>query len=992
MEALRTLVADLPADLDAAVCIVLHIPPSGKSLLAPILARMTPLETVLAEHGAPLRPGVIYVAPADRHLLIRHDVVELSRGPRENGVRPAADPMFRSLAAAWGANGVAVVLSGSLDDGAAGAAAVVEAGGRLLVQEPSDALVPGMPSSAIAVTRPEAVLPIDEIGAALGRLATPTGGPGPRRIGRPASRVASGFTCPECAGALWELREGGLVRYALPGRPRLLRGGDGRGPGRRCRGRAVAGADGARGARRAAGADRRPDAGTRRAPSSASGTARARPASGLPRFAACWRAAARRSRDDDGRGVRGAARVPQAHPRDRLHGYKRPSLQRRFLRRMEAVRCDSFGDYLDYLEVTPEEYGELFETLLINVTEFFRDPAAWEHLREEVLPALLRQGPRRADPRLERRLRERPGGVHDRDGPRRALGADAYRERVKIYATDIDEDALSQARLAIYSAKETETVPEELRERYFERADQRLAFRKDLRRTVIFGRNNLVQDAPISRLDLLICRNTLMYFTAETQGRILRHFHFALDEAGALMLGKSEMMVSHRELFTASDLKHRSSSSSRGRRSAAGRARSPPRGGRRRRRPGGARGRARARSAGPGDRLAHRPAHVRQPGGPRAVSDLARGHRPAVLRAAARPSAGRARARDRAGVARAPARAAGRVAFAPERGDARRLDVIVTPLLSADNVAIGVSVTFEDVTRYAALQSELEGNRRDLELAYEELQSTIDELETTNEELQSANEELQTTNEELQSTNEELETMNEELQSTNEELETINDELRERTGELNQVNDFLEAILTSLGLGVAVLDPQQRVQVWNRHAEELWGVRPDEAVENHFLGLDIGLPAERLAPALRAVLSGASERETRRAGGRQPPRAADRLRGHRASAREPGRDGRRGGPRRDRDDGGPPARRAVTSSLMDDDRDHEATARSALERAQSARERARAAARRAAEAARAADEARSESRRRLHEHEAACTRPPKRRTCAPPAAGRARAP
>ena len=209
------------------------------------------------------------------------------------------------------------------------------------------------------------------------------------------------------------------------------------------------------------------------------------------------------------------------------------------------------------------------------------------------------------------------------------------------------------------------------------------------------------------------------------------------------------------------------------------------------------------------------------------------------------------------------------------------------PLLSADNVAIGASVAFEDVTRYAALQTELEGNRRDLELAYEELQSTIDELETTNEELQSANEELQTTNEELQSTNEELETMNEELQSTNEELETINDELRERTGELNQVNDFLETILTSLGFGVAVLDPQQRVQVWNRRAEDLWGLRPDEAVDNHFLGLDIGLPSEQLAPALRAVLGGDERARDPRARGGQPARADDRLRGHRASARRP---------------------------------------------------------------------------------------------------------
>jgi two-component system CheB/CheR fusion protein len=207
--------------------------------------------------------------------------------------------------------------------------------------------------------------------------------------------------------------------------------------------------------------------------------------------------------------------------------------------------------------------------------------------------------------------------------------------------------------------------------------------------------------------------------------------------------------------------------------------------------------------------------------------------------------------------------ALGEIAFTPEQGEERRLDLTVAPLLSGGNTLLGLSVVFEDITGYIALQGELEGNRRDLELAYEELQSTIDELETTNEELQSANEELQTTNEELQSTNEELETMNEELQSTNEELETINDELRERTGELNQVNDFLEAILTSLGIGVAVLDSHQRVQVWNRHSEELWGLRSDEAVDQHFLSLDIGLPSEQLAPDLRAALSGGEHRRQR---------------------------------------------------------------------------------------------------------------------------------
>jgi two-component system chemotaxis response regulator CheB len=227
VEALRKLVSQLPADLDATLCVVLHIPPTGRSLLAPILDRDSALRTELARNGAPLRPGTIYVAPADFHLLIRADCVELSRGPKENGVRPAADPMFRSLARSWGTHGIAVVLSGSLDDGAAGAVAVTEAGGRVIVQEPSDALVPGMPSAAVAATHADAVLPIDEIGGALRRMtlgSIATAGeeelvsadPDPIEMLRGPDRPdgpASGFTCPECSGALWELREGDLVRY-----------------------------------------------------------------------------------------------------------------------------------------------------------------------------------------------------------------------------------------------------------------------------------------------------------------------------------------------------------------------------------------------------------------------------------------------------------------------------------------------------------------------------------------------------------------------------------------------------------------------------------------------------------------------------------------------------------------------------------------------------------------------------------------------------------
>jgi two-component system CheB/CheR fusion protein len=172
------------------------------------------------------------------------------------------------------------------------------------------------------------------------------------------------------------------------------------------------------------------------------------------------------------------------------------------------------------------------------------------------------------------------------------------------------------------------------------------------------------------------------------------------------------------------------------------------------------------------------------------------------------------------------------------------LDVQVQPLLDAKGNVSGVSVSFDDVTRYKLLQEELTESKEELETAYEELQST--------------NEELETTNEELQSTIEELETTNEELQSTNEELQTINEELRRRSDDLNKVNSFLNSILASLRGGVAVVDREMRVQIWNHRAVDQWGLRSDEVLGQHLLNLDIGLPVSELQKPLRACLSGQS--------------------------------------------------------------------------------------------------------------------------------------
>jgi two-component system, chemotaxis family, CheB/CheR fusion protein len=544
-------------------------------------------------------------------------------------------------------------------------------------------------------------------------------------------------------------------------------------------------------------------------------------------------------------------------------GYKRSSLERRIEKRMNEVGIGSYQEYLDYLEVQSDEFAFLFNTILINVTGFFRDAAAWDYLASEVIPRLVETVGG------DRPLRFWCAGCSSGEETytmamilAEALGEQQYLERVKIYATDVDEEALTEARHATYAAKAVEAVPPPLLERYFERVEQRYAFRKELRRTVIFGRNDLVQDAPISRIDLLICRNTLMYFNAETQAGILGRFHFSLNDWGYLYLGKSEMLITHSDLFKPVDLKRRVFAkvvrpTLRDRLLLA--AHPDPVDG--------------VDGAGDGlresafdaatvaqlavdldgtvvlaNQLARTTFGLSNTDVGRSLKDLEISYRPVDLRS-----------NIEAALAERRTVVVTNVSMTISTGDVREFEVQLTPLHAGDRT-LGTTVTFTDVTVQHRVQKELEDSKRELESAYEELQSTVEELETTNEELQSTNEELETTNEELQSTNEELETTNEELQSTNEELETMNDELRQRTLELNEVNAFLETILTSMGVGVAVLDRSLAVQVWNAHSSELWGLRSDEAEGENLLSLDVGLPVEKLSGALRDVLNNGESR------------------------------------------------------------------------------------------------------------------------------------
>lgn len=229
LQPLQRVLADLPADLPAAVFVVLHI--GASSHLAEILDRAGPLPVSSAEDGRQIERGHVYVAVPERHLMLHHNHVMLRRGPRENMARPAIDPLFRSAACTFGARAVGVVLSGALNDGSAGLRAIRRCGGVAVVQDPAEAAYPDMPRGALRHAEVDHILPSGEIGGLLARLAREKAGETPDipigirletaiaaqelagmatedRLGTP-----SRFTCPECHGTLWEITDGSLLRY-----------------------------------------------------------------------------------------------------------------------------------------------------------------------------------------------------------------------------------------------------------------------------------------------------------------------------------------------------------------------------------------------------------------------------------------------------------------------------------------------------------------------------------------------------------------------------------------------------------------------------------------------------------------------------------------------------------------------------------------------------------------------------------------------------------
>ena len=496
-------------------------------------------------------------------------------------------------------------------------------------------------------------------------------------------------------------------------------------------------------------------------------------------------------------------------------------------RRIQTLELKTFDEYRDYLEVHQDEFAMLFNTILINVTSFFRDPPAWDYLQREVIPVMLRA---KSDDGLVRVWSAGCAAGQEAYSLAialaEAMGDTEFRERAKVYATDVDEEALTQARHAAYLPALMEGLSPERLERFFESQNGRHVFRADLRRTVIFGRNDLVQDAPISRLDLLVCRNTLMYFNAEAQAKILARFHFALNGDGRgngyLFLGRAEMLLTHGHLFSPLDLKCRVFAKVPPlvpRRAPALEALEEFNGGNM---DGQLRLREQALEESPTPRIvvdaqntlafASARARVLFSLSPkdigRPLQDLEISYRPIDLRSLIEQAFAEHRTVTQTSVERRfPS------------GESQYFDVVVAPLYDDGQKPLGAAVSFVDVTRSARLQ------------------------------------------EELRRSQEEIQTTNEELQSTNEELQTVNEELRTRSEELNHLNSFFESVLGSLSAGAVVVNQNLDVLMWNHRAEDLWGLRADEAQGKGLLNLDIGLPVQELRGVVRASLAGETGRE-----------------------------------------------------------------------------------------------------------------------------------
>ncbi|EKV30440.1 Chemotaxis protein methyltransferase CheR [Caenispirillum salinarum AK4] len=533
-------------------------------------------------------------------------------------------------------------------------------------------------------------------------------------------------------------------------------------------------------------------------------------------------------------------------------GYKKTTILRRIKRRMAACRSETLDDYLAYINEVPQELEALRNDILISVTSFFRDQEAYDAL-EKVIPDLVRD--------------KKPGDTIRVWVPACASGEEAYslaillaeelgdqlaNYQVQIFATDVDADALARARKALYPDAALKTMSREMLSRYFLARGGYYQVVKSVRDMIVFAKHDLIQDPPFLRIDLISCRNLLIYFNAALQQKVINIFHYALNPGKYLLLGKSETVGSATSRFHTVNKKWKLFRR-------LGEGRTQPReqvtsfqprgtgtemgGPSRQRREKDVSLNDIAMAAlistyAPPTALVDRDGRILHVHGDmQGFLQLGQGAPDLNIFSMVRKEL---RADARSLFSRAQQKRtelSGPTSSFMRDGEENHVRLSVRPLaLSMDELYM---ISFEPVQpavtappgdsagtgdgdpRMQELEQELVATR-------ENLQTVVEELETANEELQSLNEELQASNEELQSSNEELETSNEELQSTNEELTTVNEELQIKSAELASANADLENILRSVGFPLIAIDRSMRVTRFNQPAKRIFDLHPTD--------------------------------------------------------------------------------------------------------------------------------------------------------------------
>src|SRR5438552_7434585 len=548
--------------------------------------------------------------------------------------------------------------------------------------------------------------------------------------------------------------------------------------------------------------------------------------------------------------------------------YKEATLLRRIQRRMALHRIDKLNQYARFLLDNKKEVNALFDDLLINVTRFFRDKQSFRVLKRRFLPTMFKNKSKDREPELRVWVRGCATGEEVYSLAiciLEALGSRLSKMRIQIFGTDLSESVIEHARAGIYPSAIEKDVSRARLKRFFAKRDSSYQIHRNVRDTCTFARQNITADPPFSRLDMISCRNVLIYLSPQLHKRCIPQFHYALNPDGYLILGPAESVGLYEELFELVDKKNKVYA--RKKVATPYDANLAPH-------QGLGLGRAGTRSTIPdsaalnaqllqiADRImlgVYAPAavvidrdlHVQQF---RGRSDLFLEHTPGpatlnllqlvrpTLVADLRSTIHRAIKTERS--------ARKERTLVRYNGKMREVNIEVVPFKVPASDKSWLLVIFDETTKgtrpgklpqvlgKTARQREIAELRRELAASKESLQAIIEEQDSTNEDLKTANEEIESSNEELQSTNEELETAKEELQSTNEELTTLNEELSNRNLEMMQINSDLNNLLASIQLPIVMVDNTLTVRRATPAARQAFNI----------LQTDIGRPLRELRP------------------------------------------------------------------------------------------------------------------------------------------------